>query len=245
MAMRPWLGEDVLEALRLLDTCTVEDAIEMFDLRARNVGFASSSVRCMFEDLPPMVGYAATARLRTGDRPMSGHTFHDRTEWWASILDVPVPRIVVLEDIDEQPGVGAFVGDVHAAMLKGLRCVGYVTNGAVRKLPAVHEMGFHLFARNVAVSHAYARIIDYGSVIQVGGMEVRPGDLLHGDRHGVLNIPKQIAPEIPRAAAELLERNHRVMEVCQSPGFTVEKLRETIKAAGAGSTGGVGIVPPR
>jgi len=229
MALQPALREEDLEALRQLDTCAVEDAIETFDLRARNTGFANSAIRCFFEDLPPMVGYAATARLRSGDRPISGRSFQDRSEWWKSILDVPKPRIVVLEDIDEPAGVGAFLGDVHAAMLLGLGCIGYVTNGAVRELPALRKMGIHVFARNVAVSHAYSRIIEYACPIQVGGMPVGPGDLLHGDRHGVLSIPRGIAAEIPRVAEELKERDRRMIELCRSPGFSVEKLRQAIK----------------
>jgi len=231
MALQSTLSEEELEALRQLDTCAVEDAIETFDLRARNTGFADSTIRCLFEDFSPMVGYAATARLRSGDRPMSGrgHSFQDCSDWWTSILKVPAPRIVVLEDIDEPPGVGAFLGDVHAAMLQGLGCIGYVTNGAVREVPVLRQMGMHVFARNVAVSHAYARIIEFGCPVLVGRMPVGPGDLLHGDLHGVLSIPRQIAAEIPRVAEELRERDQRMIEVCRSSGFSVEKLRQTIK----------------
>jgi regulator of RNase E activity RraA len=232
MAIQPWLSDEELDALRHLETCAVEDAIETFDLRARNVGFTDGTIRCLFEDFPPVVGYAATARLRSGDRPMSGRSFQDRTAWWTSILEVPAPRIVVLEDIDEPPGVGALLGDTHAAMLQALGCIGFVTNGAVREVPAVREMGFHLFAHNVAVSHAYARIIDSGQAIAVGGMPVRPGDLLHGDRHGVVSIPKQIAAQIPRVAAELRKRDRQVMAVCSSPDFSLEKLRQTLKDLG-------------
>jgi len=229
VALQPALCEEELDALRQLDTCAVEDAIETFDLRARNTGFTDSSIRCLFEDLPPMVGYASTARLRSGDRPISGSSFQDRSEWWKSVLSVPRPRIVVLEDIDEPAGVGAFLGDVHAAMLLGLGCIGYVTNGAVREVPALREMGIHVFARHMAVSHAYSRIIDFECPIQVGGMPVGPGDLLHGDRHGVLSIPRAIAADIPRVAAELKERDRRLIDMCRSPGFSVQKLQQTIK----------------
>lgn len=229
MAMESFLSDDDLGALRNLDTCAVADAVETFDLRAKNVGFTNASVRCLSEELPPMVGYAATARLRSGDRPMSGRSYHDRTAWWNSILEVPAPRIAVLEDIDDPPGLGAFLGDVHAAMLQAMGCIGYVTNGAIRKLRAVRDMGFHVFAQNLAVSHAYARIIDFGSDVQVGGMEVRPGDLLHGDRHGVISIPKSIATEIPRAAARIAERNRQVLAACRAPEFSVDRLRDTLE----------------
>lgn len=232
MAMDPFLSDEDLSALRNLDTCAVADAIETFDLRAKNVGFADSSVRYLSGDMPPMVGYAATARLRSGDRPMAGRSYQDRSAWWNSILEVPAPRIAVLEDIDDPPGLGAFLGDVHAAMLQAMGCIGYVTNGAVRELTALRGIGFHIFARNVAVSHAYARIIDFGSEVQVGGMEVRPGDLLHGDCHGVLHIPKPVAKEIPRVAARMAERNRQVLAACRAPDFSVDKLRATLEKLG-------------
>lgn len=227
--MEPFLSREELEALQRLETCAVEDAIETFDLRARNTGFASSEVRCLFDEFPPIVGYAATARMRSGERPMSGRSYSDRTDWWNSVLSVPEPRVVVMEDLDDPPGVGAFLGDVHAAMLKAFGCIGFITNGAVREIFEIRKLGLQVFARNRALSHAYARIIDFGSPVMVGGMEVRPGDLLHGDAHGVVSVPRQIAPEIPRAAAQLAQRDRRVLSVCESPDFSVEKLRATLK----------------
>jgi regulator of RNase E activity RraA len=167
----------------------------------------------MFEDLPPMVGYAATARLRASDAPMAGGSYHDRSDWWNSILQVPEPRIVVLEDLDKPPGRGAFLGDMHAAILKALGCVGYVTDGGVRELPQVKDLGLHLFAGNVAVSHAYAHIFDFGSTVKVGGLEIAPGDLLHGDRHGLLGARTFSSEDSCGcgAPAEGREEGHRLL----------------------------------
>ncbi len=228
MALEPAIPIEALDALRRLDTCSVSNAIETFQLRLRNAGFADSRVSCIFKDFPPLVGYAATARLRTGEPPIAG-SYHDRHDWWNSILQVPPPRIVVLQDLDEPAGVGAFLGDVHAATLTALGCVGYVTNGAVRELPRVKDMGLHLFAGNVAVSHAYAHIFDFGSRVSVGGLEVQPGDLMHGDRHGILTVPKKIALEIPAVAARLRQAEKEVIDFCRSPEFSVDKLRHVIK----------------
>jgi 4-hydroxy-4-methyl-2-oxoglutarate aldolase len=223
------VGDDVLHALRGIDTCVVANAIETFGVRLRNAGYADASIRCMFPDLPPLVGFAATARLRAGDPPMAGGFYHDRADWWNSILKVPAPRVVVLEDLDRPPGVGAFLGDMHAAILCALGCVGYVTNGAVRELPGVREQEFHLFAGNVAVSHAYAHIFDFGHAVRIGGLEVKTGELLHGDRHGILTIPHEIAGEIPAAAARLQQREGSVIEYCQSKEFSVDGLSQMIK----------------
>jgi regulator of RNase E activity RraA len=232
MTLEPFLTEQQLDALRQLDTCTVSNAIETFGVRLRNTGFAGAGVRCLFEDFPPMVGYAATARLRTSDQPVTGGTYRDRTQWWQGILSIPTPRIVVLEDMDQPPGLGAFIGDVHASILKALGCIGYVTNGAARELPAVRKMGLHVFAGDVAVSHAYAHMFDLGATVKVGGMSVRPGDLLHGDRHGVLTVPREIAGEIPAVASRLRREEDRIIAFCSSDDFSVEKLWEVLKGRG-------------
>lgn len=232
MAVRPLLTEDELDALRQLETCVVANAVEKFHVRLRNTGFTDASIHSMFEDAPPMVGYAATARLRSGEPPITGRTYHDRADFWNRILEVPAPRVLVLEDIDHPPGRGAFLGDMHAAILKALGCIGYVTNGAVRELPSVRAAGLQLFAGNVVVSHAYAHIFDVGAPVRVGGMEVRTGDLLHGDRHGILTVPAEIAAAIPMAAAELLAAEQKVIDFCRSSEFSVARLSDLMKKMG-------------
>ena len=226
MPLAPSLTQAEIDALRQVDTCMVANAIDTFGVRLSNTGFADARIRCMFEDAPAMVGYAVTARLRSGEPPMVGRTFRDRADFWNAILEVPEPRVVVLEDMDDPPGRGAFVGDMHAAILKALGCIGYVTNGAVRELPAVQAMGFQLFAGGVGVSHAYAHIFEIGTPVLVGGMEVKPGNLLHGDRHGVLSVPIEIAVKIPAVADRLRRVERKIIDLCQSKEFSLQKLRE-------------------
>jgi len=223
------LSEEALTALRQFDTCTIANAIEKFQIRLRNTGFTNASVHCRFPHAGPMLGYAVTARLRTEDPPITGFAFHNRTDFWNAIQRVPRPSVLVLEDMDPHPGRGAFVGDVHAAILKALGCVGHVTNGAVREVPSVGRMGLQLFSGNLAVSHAYAHIYDVGSPVEVGGMEVHAGDLLHGDLHGVLNIPLEIAAEVPGVASTVRSAEQRVIDFCSSSEFSVSKLSEITK----------------
>jgi regulator of RNase E activity RraA len=236
MALTARLTAAELNALRQFDTCMIANAVETFNVRLHNTGFTDASIHCMFKDEPPMVGYAVTGRLRSGDPPIVGGTFRDRADFWNSILQVPAPRILVLEDKDNPPGRGAFVGDMHAAILKALGCSGYLTNGAVRELPTVRAMGFQLFAGSIAVSHAYAHIFDVGDAVRVGGMEIRPGDLLHGDRHGVLTIPVDIAVGIPAVAADLKKTEQKVIDLCQSSAFSVTKLSEVMKKTSSDRT---------
>jgi 4-hydroxy-4-methyl-2-oxoglutarate aldolase len=224
-----------LEQFRGLSTCVVASAIETFHVRLPNSGFANGAIRCIFTDRPSLIGYGVTAKLRTANPPMeSGVSFdyYERTGWWANILTIPAPRVVVIEDVDNPPGLGAFIGEVHANILLALGCVGVVTNGAVRDLSDIRPTGFHLFAGNISVSHAYAHIFDFGGAVEVGGLKVRPGDLIHGDAHGTQTIPLEIAAQVPDAARKIRQRRQYLVGLCRSADFTVEKLRQAIRQTG-------------
>lgn len=224
MTAKNILSAGDFERIRHLDTCTVSNAIERFQVRLRNEGFVHGPVRCQFPHFTPMLGYAVPARARSSSAPMTGRCYYDRMDWWEYVVTLPEPRVLVLQDIDHQPGVGAFVGEIHAQIGLALQCVGCVTNGAIRDIPAVEKTGFHLFAGSVAVSHSYAHIVDFGEPVLIGGLKIHPGDLLHGDCHGVHTIPLEIAHEIPSVAAKLAADEQRLIELCRSRDFSLEKL---------------------
>jgi 4-hydroxy-4-methyl-2-oxoglutarate aldolase len=223
------LTAELVEALRRLDACRVSNAIETFECRLRNEGFADGSIRAVFDDLRPVVGHAVTARIRCSTPPPVGHNYEDRTDWWAYILTIPAPRIVVVEDVDDRPGLGAFIGGVHARILQALGCAALVTNGSVRDLPVVREIGFQFFAPTVSVSHAFVHLVDFDVAVTVGGLRVASADLVYGDRHGVLTIPPAIAADIPRVAARMSEQEQRVVELCRSSEFSLDRLQTLVR----------------
>jgi 4-hydroxy-4-methyl-2-oxoglutarate aldolase len=230
MTTKP-LEPSQLDELRTIGTCIVASSIELFDVRLPNAGFTSSGIRCMFPDRPPIAGYAATARIRSARPPMEGRNYYQRTDWWNHILTIPQPRIVVIEDVDNPPGLGAFVGEVNAHILMALGCTGLITNGAVRDLTKIEATEFQMFAGQVSVSHAYAHVFDFGGEVQLGGLRVKPGALIHGDRHGVLTVPGEIAARIPAVAHEIIRRRQRLTELCGSKSFSLEELRRAIDDA--------------
>jgi 4-hydroxy-4-methyl-2-oxoglutarate aldolase len=179
-----------------------------------------------------MIGYAATARMRSSYPRMETskiYDYYDRVDWWNNILSIPAPRVVVIEDVDDHPGLGAFVGEVHANILIALGCVGIVTNGAVRDLPDIRPTEFQMFAGNVSVSHAYAHIFDFGGKVQVGGLEIHPGEIVHGDCHGVQTVPFEIADKVPAAARDIRQRRYQLISLRRSTDFSLPKLREAIR----------------
>jgi 4-hydroxy-4-methyl-2-oxoglutarate aldolase len=111
-----------------------------------------------------------------------------------------------------------------------LGCVGAITNGCVRDLDEARSLGFHFFASGVCVSHAYVHQIDHGTPVEIGGVTVRDGDLLHADKHGVLVVPIEIAREIPAAAARQIEEEKVLLNLCKAPDFTIEALRDAFES---------------
>jgi regulator of RNase E activity RraA len=225
-------GNPVLSALCALDGAAIANAIETFGVRLRNEGFADSSIRSLFPELPPAAGYAVTARIRSSTPPPVGYQYTDRTDWWHYIIGVPPPRFVVVEDVDGRPGLGGFVGELHATILRALDCIGYATNGSVRDSDAVRaRVGLPMFATGVAVSHAFAHIVEFGEAVQIGGLRVASGDLLFGDAHGLQSVPTQIAEQIPGVAARMMAHERRIIALCRSPQFSIDALTRLVRSS--------------
>lgn len=223
--MSATISPETLQALAKIDTCSVANAIECFDVRLRNEGFTDSSIQCRFPSLPPMVGYAMTMRVRSSSPSWKGVNYDDRTDWWRRFEGCPAPHVLVLQDEDRQPGTGAFIGEIHAAILQALGGVGAVTNGSARDLPLIERLGFPVFSHSVAVSHAYMHIVEVGGPVTIGGLRVEPGDLLHGDQHGIVQIPASVAAHIPRTVARIHQSEQHVIDFCRSAEFTIEGLK--------------------
>jgi len=222
MATKP-LEPEVLERLRGFNTPTIANAIEVFNIRPRNEGFMCSEIRCIFPRLGVMVGYATTLKIQSAT-PGAKAAGIAPSVHWQDVLNTPAPRVVVVEDVDDPPGLGSFWGEVNANIHRALGCVGVVTNGSVRDLDEVEPLGFHFFASQIAVSHAYVRIVEVGTPVRVGGLTVKPGDLLHGDRHGITNVPIDLAARIPEGVKVVDTMERQIINYCQSPEFTVDGL---------------------
>lgn len=220
--MTDHLTRPELEALRRWSTCSICNAIELFNVRPRNQGFMLPEIQCRFPDLEPMIGYAVTAVI-AADSPEGRRV--TPPEYWAEILKTPEPRVAVIHDLDHQP-MGSFWGEVNANMHKALGCIGVVTNGAVRDLDEVRALGFHFFSRTVSVSHAYVHLVEVGVPVKVGGMVIKSGDLIMGDKHGVLSIPLEMAKDVPRAVQMVEDWERPVIDHCQSKEFSIEGLKE-------------------
>jgi len=211
-----WVPEKVFALLKRHDTPTVSNAIESFDVRLRSEGHASGQIRPVFPIHGSVAGYAVPGRVRTASPPIANLCYYHRMDFWEYVAGIPEPKIIVLEDVDHSPGAGALFGEIHAQIAKTLGCVGYVTNGAVRDIPALQRLDFPCFSQGVCVSHSYAHIIEFGDPVEIGGLKISEGDLLQADLHGVLSVPVQIAGQLGREIDRVIAREAELLAFCES-----------------------------
>jgi regulator of RNase E activity RraA len=219
------LNAEQLDALRRINSPTISNAIEVFNVRPRNQGFLSPDVRSIFPELGVMVGYAVTVQI-SADQPAAANRQISRAEYWQHVVSVPEPRVVVVQDLDNPPAIGSFWGEVNANVHKALGCVGTVTNGSVRDLDEMRGVPFFAFASTPSVSHAYVHVENFGVPVKIGGVVIRPGDLIHADQHGVIVIPNDIAAEVAQASDELDAAERKFINYCKSSNRTMDGMAE-------------------
>jgi len=220
--------EPIFEKLRQLRSPIIYDAIERFGLRPRQDGYTDGSVHCILPALGAFVGYAVTGRIMAELPYEPGGARIGWEQVWTYIERQKRPSIMVCQDMDQPAGRGCAWGDVSASIFRRLGCNAVVTNGSVRDIRQVEEVGFGLFARGPIVGHANVRFVEIDSPVKVGGLVVRPGELLHADEHGAVIIPAEVNLEgLVRIADQFMASERSVIDYARnSPNFSVAGLRE-------------------
>jgi regulator of RNase E activity RraA len=213
-----------IEYLKGIDSPTLSNAVERLQIRPRNTGFTPLEIRCLFPELGRLCGHAVTAQVETVTQL---HSTEERTflELLKAVEDSPKPAVVAFQEIGGHGNYAAHCGEVMATAFTRLGAVGLVTDGGVRDVPEVRALRFHYFCRGTVASHANFKIVRVGVPIQIFGLEIKPGDLLHGDENGLMKIPASALANIEGAVEHVRARERRLMDFMRAPDFSVEKLK--------------------
>jgi 4-hydroxy-4-methyl-2-oxoglutarate aldolase len=226
----------VLDKLRTFDTPTICNIIELFDVRPRNTGYMDSRVQACFPEMPPFIGFAATATFRSSAPPRAGDAYAGTEIQVERFGELSGPPVVVFQDLDD-PSVAATFGEVMCTTYQAFGAVGLITSGTGRDLEQVQAIGFPAFTNGATCAHGYCHILHVHVPVHVGGLAVYPDDLLHGDLNGVTSIPCEIAAEMADIGDEFVGSEAFIMNVLRGPDPTVAALREARAEAGAVITG--------
>ena len=200
--------EEFIAALRGVDSATVANAIEALGVRDPAEGYADLRLRCLVAQADPMVGYAVTVKV---DSTTPGLT-PDRSRLsglLAAVERAPKPCVVVIEEAGAAPERGCHLGDVVATMLARQGVVGAVSGSGIRDVAGIRELGLTAFALGTVVGRGPWTIMAVGDDVEVAGLRVRQGDLLHGNGDGLVAVPGGQPAELLRqiAAVQAKELN--------------------------------------
>lgn len=221
----PVLEKNFIEQLKTVDSPTLSNAIELLKIRPCREGFAPVEIRALFPEFGRMTGYAVTAQVETltecHPRTLDGYI-----ELYRAVGQSPKPAVVVFQEIGGHGSYAAHCGEVMSTVLKRQGAIGLVSDCGVRDIPEVRALGFHYFARGAVVSHANFHIVRVGVPVQILGMPVLPGDILHGDENGLLSVPRNCEKTIFDAVEHVRARERKLMEWVRSEQFNLEGFRD-------------------
>lgn len=216
--------DSVIAALAALDSPTVANAIERFGVRPRTSGYADGGLRCQFPDRGSMVGYAVTC---TADSTTEGRAHGaGLMGLWEAIAAAPAPAVVVIKDVGPFPARGCHMGEIMATIAHRLGAVGCVSDGGLRDIKEVEALGnFQYFCPAPVVSHGWPVILDVQVEVEIHGLTIGPGDILHGDANGLVSVPAAIAAQVPSACQEVRDEERALLDFIRAPDFSLARLK--------------------
>lgn len=225
------MGQKLLDQLKNYDTPTISNVIELFQKQSQTAGFMDGRIKACYPQLPPMVGYAATATCRTAIPPRGEDAYHHLLTQVERFEELSGPPVVVFQDLDS-PTIAATFGEIMCTTYQAFGAVGLITSGGGRDLEQVDNLKFPVFTESTICSHGYIQITSLHEPVHVGGLIVFPGDLLHGDLNGVTKIPLDVADEVPNVAAEFVAAEKIILDVLHgSDQPLLSMVREAIETA--------------
>ena len=217
------LSTEALAFLRGVDSPTIANAVETFTLRDRTEGFIGGRIACQFPELGVMVGQALTVTMTSEPGEPASRDGYWRM--WEALAALPSPSVLVVADVSGQPHRCAYAGEVMTTLAMRLGAVGMVTDGGLRDVDEVRALGFHYFMPFAVVSHGNFRIVDVGEPIELDGQTVHTGDILHGDRNGIVLVPPETIDDLPDVVATIRDRERATMDDIRSEGFDLAEFK--------------------
>jgi 4-hydroxy-4-methyl-2-oxoglutarate aldolase len=222
------LTPELVEKLTSCDTPTVSNAVETFKVRSRREGYMGPQIQCRFPDLGEVAGYAVTCTIVDEEDGFEADPA-ERAAWSKAIEECPGPVICVVQDLCHRKGWSSHWGEMVGTHVNVLGCVGIITDGAVRDLDALHDMGMKVWSEHVVVSHGQITVGKANVPVEVGGLTVNPGDILVADKNGIVSVPPGILNDIPKVIDDILAGEAKGVKQMRGQTAEDESKRKVLK----------------
>lgn len=233
--MKRQLSHSQLLQLKRWNTPTIYNGWEMITKHDRTQGYFNlEETKDFMPQMGPMVGYAVTVSIEPSNPEHQQKNKNAWDEYRAYVGSMPGPKIAVVQDLDKPAVIGSFWGEVNSNIHRALGCVGTITDGAIRDVDEMNNAGFKALAQRLCVGHAYSIPVQWGMEVKVFGCPVKPGQLIHADKHGFLVIPEEDQAALLDASIFMdnNECNTLIQAARNSAGKSTEEILADLRAAG-------------
>jgi len=195
------IGQEQMLELKRWNTPTIYNGWEQItshDIAAD--GFNIEETRDFMPQMGPMVGRAITVVVGPSNPDHRKNAPDGWRKYRQYVASGDGPKIVVVQDLDKPRVIGSFWGEVNSNIHRALCCVGTVADGAIRDVDEMLNAGFKALARRLCVGHAWSHPVRWNCEVEAFGRRVKPGQLIHADKHGFLVIPEEDEDRLLEAA---------------------------------------------
>ena len=222
------MDKRLYDLLLALDTPTVCNSIEVAQGRRGFQHFTKGTMLSSVQSGEVILGYARTAKIagKTPPEEAAEITRERRMNYYEYMANSPKPSIVVIEDTDFPDCIGAYWGEINAKVHKGFGLSGVLTNGVMRDLGDLPDQ-FQIIAGSIGPSHGFVHVKEFDTKVQIFGLEISPGDLVHADRHGAVVIPTDILDSLESAIRKLQESEKIILDCASSDRFDIESFKSS------------------
>jgi len=229
--MSKGLTPELIRKLESVDSPTISNAVERFNLRSRREGYMGPQIVCRFPDLGAVVGYAVTCTIVEYDEKYPP-VAEERVKWLESIdrfARAGKPPICVVKDLCHRKGWSSHWGEIVGTQTQVLGSKAIITDGAVRDLEALHRIGLKTWSEYVVVSHGWIDVGQADIPVEIGGLVVKPGDILHADMNGVVSIPEECLDGLPAIIDEFLANEVKFTTQMREKGVDLAAMRRRLE----------------